>query len=137
MSEVISTTNRRTITVSDVEKMAARGSSMSGLLADLESERILSFVNRKNIIRPTHNRKWNGFEDVRSLLKEVGIPDDQIVRNPVALWEIRYYYNGERNKKDYIVFQSRKRRTTNPNRLFPKKIFRDLLWISLWSVQER
>ena len=121
MSEVIATANGRTITVNDVEKMAARGSSMSSLLAGLESDRILSFVKSKNIIEPTHKRKWNGFVDVCSLLKEVGVPDDQIIYDPIVLRKLRYYYNGERNEKDYIYFKVGKGEHPTPTVFFRRR----------------
>lgn len=119
MSEIITTTNRRTLTVNDVEKMAARGSSISNLLAELEHDRILSFVKGKTIIVPTHKKKWNGFVDVRNLLKEIGVPDDQIVLFNGYGKQLRYYYNGERNKKDFIYFEVRK--GEHPNVLFRRR----------------
>lgn len=124
MSEVIATANGRTITVNDVEKMAARGSSMSSLLSGLESDRILSFVKSKNIIEPTHKRKWNGFVDVCSLLKEIGVPDDQIIYDPIVLRRLRYYYNGERNEKDYIYFKVGKGEHPTPT-VFFRRSFSD------------
>lgn len=136
MSEVIATANGRTITVNDVEKMAARGSSMSSLLAGLESDRILSFVKSKNIIEPTHKRKWNGFVDVCSLLKEIGVPDDQIIYDPIVLRKLRYYYNGERNEKDYIYFKVGKGEHPTPTVFFEEVFPTPLMGVALERLRK-